>query len=376
MEVKSNKIHKKLTSNKKDKSIKTFSSYLHINDNQSKEKYKKKNRITQEYKSKKEKNNIRKIETTELSQKPQKAFNQIIYSKLASSKSKNKNQNQNKKKYKKISSIDIINSHNNKKSSCHKIINHSQNKEELTVVKKINNCQKSIGRSANFEIFKIKNPKKNFNLTNLNINYQINNIKTIDTEKVHKSDANKENKDINVKINDDIENDEDKILNKNEFQRINNTPDEIEINTTNQETNNKSGSDKYLSMILFNIKKYKKLNQNYKKENDVLRKENEDLKSKMQDMKDELDIMKEEIELNKQTNKENEDKFKELTEYIKHNEINYELKIFNLKQLLFSKDQEINKLNKLMENENNKNKKIIEELKMKIANQEKAINDQ
>ena len=376
MEVKSNKIHKKLTSNKKDKSIKTFSSYLHINDNQSKEKYKKKNRITQEYKSKKEKNNIRKIETTELSQKPQKAFNQIIYSKLASSKSKNKNQNQNKKKYKKISSIDIINSHNNKKSSCHKIINHSQNKEELTVVKKINNCQKSIGRSANFEIFKIKNPKKNFNLTNLNINYQINNIKTIDTEKVHKSDANKENKDINVKINDDIENDDDKILNKNEFQRINNTPDEIEINTTNQETNNKSGSDKYLSMILFNIKKYKKLNQNYKKENDVLRKENEDLKSKMQDMKDELDIMKEEIELNKQTNKENEDKFKELTEYIKQNEINYEQKIFNLKQLLFSKDQEINKLNKLMENENNKNKKIIEELKMKIANQEKAINDQ
>ena len=376
MEVKSNKIHKKLTSNKKDKSIKTFSSYLHINDNQSKEKYKKKNRITQEYKSKKEKNNIRKIETTELSQKPQKAFNQIIYSKLASSKSKNKNQNQNKKKYKKISSIDIINSHNNKKSSCHKIINHSQNKEELTVVKKINNCQKSIGRSANFEIFKIKNPKKNFNLTNLNINYQINNIKTIDTEKVHKSDANKENKDINVKINDDIENDEDKILNKNEFQRINNTPDEIEINTTNQETNNKSGSDKYLSMILFNIKKYKKLNQNYKKENDVLRKENEDLKNKMQDMKDELDIMKEEIELNKQTNKENEDKFKELTEYIKQNEINYEQKIFNLKQLLFSKDQEINKLNKLMESENNKNKKIIEELKMKIANQEKAINDQ
>ena len=234
MEVKSNKIHKKLTSNKKDKSIKTFSSYLHINDNQSKEKYKKKNRITQEYKSKKEKNNIRKIETTELSQKPQKAFNQIIYSKLASSKSKNKNQN--KKKYKKISSIDIINSHNNKKSSCHKIINHSQNKEELTVVKKINNCQKSIGRSANFEIFKIKNPKKNFNLTNLNINYQINNIKTIDTEKVHKSDANKENKDINVKINDDIENDDDKILNKNEFQRIINTPDEIEIDTTNQET--------------------------------------------------------------------------------------------------------------------------------------------
>ena len=376
MEVKSNKIHKKLTSNKKDKSIKTFSSYLHINDNQSKEKYKKKNRITQEYKSKKEKNNIRKIETTELSQKPQKVFNQIIYNKLASSKSKNKNQNQNKKKYKKISSIDIINSHNNKKSSCHKIINHSQNKEELTVVKKINNCQKSIGRSANFEIFKIKNPKKNFNLTNLNINYQINNIKTIDTEKVHKSDANKENKDINVKINDDIENDDDKILNKNEFQRINNTPDEIEINTTNQETNNKSGSDKYLSMILFNIKKYKKLNQNYKKENDVLRKENEDLKSKMQDMKDELDIMKEEIELNKQTNKENEDKFKELTEYIKQNEINYEQKIFNLKQLLFSKDQEINKLNKLMESENNKNKKIIEELKMKIANQEKAINDQ
>ena len=381
MEIKSNKIHKKLTSNKKEKSIKTFSSFLHINDNPSKEKYKKKSRITQEYKNKKEKNNIRKIETTELSQKQQKAFNQIIYNKLASSKSKNKNQNQNKKKYKKISSIDIIYSHNNKKSSYHKIINHSQNKEELTIVKKINNGQRPIGRSTNFEIFKIKNPKKNFNLTNLNINYQINNIKTIDTEKVHKSDANNENKEnkdlnINIKINDDIENDEDKNMNKNDFQRINNIPDEIEINTTNQETNNKPGSNKYLSMILFNIKKYKKLNQNYKKENDVLRKENEDLKNKMQDLKDELDIMKEEIELNKQNNKENEDKFKELTEYIKQNEINYEQKIFNLKQLLFSKDQEINKLNKLIENENNKNKKIIEELKMKIANQEKEIKDQ
>lgn len=53
---------------------------------------------------------------------------------------------------------------------------------------------------------------------------------------MHKSDANKENKDINIKVNDDIENDDDKILNKNEFQRIINTPDEIEINTTNQET--------------------------------------------------------------------------------------------------------------------------------------------
>ena len=86
--------------------------------------------------------------------------------------------------------------------------------------------------------------------------------------------------------------------------------------------------------------------------------------------------MKEEIELNKQNNKENEDKFKELTEYIKQNEINYEQKIFNLKQLLFSKDQEINKLNKLIDNENIRNSKIIEELKLKISNQEKIIKDQ
>ena len=374
MESKQNKNHKKHTSNKKDKKIKTFSSCLQLNDNQSKEKYPRKNRVTQEYKNTKEKYNIRKIETTELGQKKN-VFNQIIYGKLASSKSKSKN----KKKYKKISSIDIINVHNNKKSSYQKIINHSQNKEEHTdntILKKINNFSRPIGRSTNFEVFKIKNPKKNFNLTNLNINYQINNIKTIDTEKVHKSDANNnENKGINIEINKDTENDEEKVQNKNKFKKVKYIPDEIEINTTNQETNYKSGTGKYLSMILFNIKKYKKLNQNYKKENDVLRKENDELKNKIQDMNDELDIMKEEIELNKQNNKENENKFKELTEYIKQNEINYEQKIFNLKQLLFTKDQEINKLNKLIDSENIRNNKIIEELKLKVANQEKIIKE-
>ena len=380
MESRQNKIHKKHASNKKDKKIKTFSSCLQLNDNQSKEKYSKKNRVTQDYKNTKEKYNIKKIETTELGLgQKQKVFNQIIQSKLASSKSKSKNKN--RKKYKKISSIDVINIHNSKKSSHQKIINHSQNKEEHTdntILKKINNFSRPIGRSTNFEVFKIKNPKKNFNLTNLNINYQINNIKTIDTEKVHKSDANNnENKGVNFEINKNTENDDEKNMNKNEFKKITKyIPDEIEINTTNQETNYKSGTGKYLSMILFNIKKYKKLNQNYKKENEVLRKENDDLKNKMQDMNDELDIMKEEIELNKQNNKENENKFKELTEYIKQNEINYEQKIFNLKQLLFSKDQEINKLNKLIDNENIRNNKIIEELKLKISNQEKIIKDQ
>ena len=57
-----------------------------------------------------------------------------------------------------------------KKSSYHKIINHSQNKEEHTLIKKINNMQRPIGRSTTFEVFKIKNPKRNFNLTNLNSN--------------------------------------------------------------------------------------------------------------------------------------------------------------------------------------------------------------
>jgi len=359
MESKANKIHKKFPSNMKDKKIKTFSSCLEVNDNPSKEKPKKKNRITQEYKKTKEKFHIRKVETTELGLgQKQKIFNQIIHGRLISSKSNNKK----KTKYKKISSIDIINSHNNKKSSYHKIINHSQNKEELTVVKKVNNLQRPIGRSTNFEVFKIKNPKKNFNLTNLNINYQINNIKTIDTEKIHKSDANNENKEITSQDS------------NKEFKRIKYIPDDIEINTTNQETNTKSG--KYLSMILFNIKKYKKLFQNYKKENDVLKNENADMKNKIQDMKDELIIMKEEIELNKQLNKENENKFKELTEYIKQSELNTEQKVFNLKQLLYSKDQEINKLNKLIDSESIKNNKIIEELKQKIINQEKIIKEQ
>ena len=362
MEIKYNKNHKKLSLTKKDKKIK---SCLQLNDIQSKEKYRKKTKASLDYKNTKEKYYTKKVETTELEQK-QKIFNQIIYGKLLSNKSNNKSI----KKFKKISSIDILNSHHSKKSSYIRIINHSQNKEENNAVNKAKNNQRLIGRSTNYEVFK---PKKNFNLTNLNINYQINNIKTIDTEKVHKSDANNKNAGINFKINVNVENDEEKNISKNEFKRIKYIPDEIEINTTNPETNYKPG--KYLSMILFNIKKYKKLYQAHKKENDILRNENEELKSKMQDMKDELEIMKEEIELNKQNNKENENKFKELTEYIKQSDINYEQKIINLKELLFSKDQEINKLYKLIDNENIKNKNLIQELKQKIFEQEKIIKD-
>ena len=91
----------------------------------------------------------------------------------------------------------------------------------------------------------------------------------------------------------------------------------------------------------------------------------------MQDMNDELDIMKEEIELNKQNNKENESEFKELIKYIKQNEIKYEQKIFNLKQLLFTKDHEINKFSKFIDIENIRNNKIIGELKLKLTEQEK-----
>ena len=73
----------------------------------------------------------------------------------------------------------------------------------------------------------------------MNINYQRNNIKTINTEKVHKSDANNnENKGINIEINKDTENDEEKAQNKNKFKKVEYIPDEIEINATNQETIN------------------------------------------------------------------------------------------------------------------------------------------
>ena len=360
MDLKTSKISKRHPSNLKEKKIKSFLSCLELSDNQSKEKQKRKIKIKlnqEKSKKSKDKLNIRKVEITELNHK-EKLFNQIIHCKLLSSKNKNKKNNN---KYKKISSIDIINSQNNKKSSYHKIINHSQTKDEFVVVKKIKNIQRPIGRSTVSEVFKIKNPKKNFNLTNLNINYQINNIKTIDTENVHKSDAN-------------FEMNKEKEENKTKLKNVKYIHDEIEINTTNQETNNKS--DKYLSVILFNIKKYKKLYQNYKKENDTLKNENEELKNKMQDMKDELDIMKEEIELNKNNDKENENKFKELKEYIKQNELAYEQKIINLKELLFSKDQEINKLNKIIDNESMNKNKIIEELKRKIIEQDKIINEQ
>jgi len=325
MDLKIKKMHNKFSSHMKNIKIKTFSSCLELNINQSNENYKNKSKINDNIRKSKEKYNIRKVETTEISRKHD-LYNHIINSKIISSKSKNKK----KAKYKKISSIDIDNNHKVKNKSYHKNINHSQNNEKHLKIKKITN----IVRNTNIEVLKIKNPKKNFNITNLNINYPINNIKTIDTEN-HKSVANNE-----------------KIYDKCIFKNYGYNQDEIEINTTNQETNDKSG--KYLSLILFNIKKYKKLFLNYKKENDALKNENNELKIKMQDMKDELGIMKDEIELNKQNNKENEIKFQKLRDYIKQIESNYEQKIYNLKELLYTKDQEINKLNKIIENESSK----------------------
>ena len=53
MESKQNKNHKKHASNKKDKKIKTFSSCLQLNDNQSEEKYLRKNRILKNVKAQK-----------------------------------------------------------------------------------------------------------------------------------------------------------------------------------------------------------------------------------------------------------------------------------------------------------------------------------
>ena len=158
MDLKTSKISKRHPSNLKEKKIKSFLSCLELSDNQSKEKQKRKIKLNQE-KSKKSKDklSIRKVEITELNHK-EKLFNQIIQSKLISSKNKNKKNNNNK--YKKISSIDIINSQNNKKSSYHKIINHSQTKDEFAVVKKIKNIQRPIGSSTVSEVFKIKNRKK------------------------------------------------------------------------------------------------------------------------------------------------------------------------------------------------------------------------
>ena len=161
---------------------------------------------------------------------------------------------------------------------------------------------------------------------------------------------------------------------KNIIKEFKETQDDIDINTTSQETKYKS--EKYLSVILFNIKKYKKLFLKYKKENEILQNANDELKKEIQDTKDELDIMKEEIEINKDNNKEIEQKFSELSNYAKQNAINYEQKIFNLKQLLFSKDEEINKLNKIIDNTDAINMKIIEELKQKLFMQEQEIKNQ
>lgn len=355
METKNKTLQRMLFNKIIDKNIKTLRSSIALNDKHHLKKSKSKNNNS--VKKEQQINKKKKKEDHNLSR--QKSINKVMWNKLMNLKDgKNK-----RSKEKKVSTIDAERNHR-KKYIFQKII--KLDKDEK-VSNKIKHTHAPLGRSTTYQVFKLREPKKMYNLNNKGLSNPLNNIKTIDTEMPQGSDdkdiPDRTNKESQISINF-----------KNIIKEFKETQDDIDINTTSQETKYKS--EKCLSVILFNIKKYKKLFLKYKKENEILRAENEELKKEIQDTKDELDIMKEEIEINKDNNKEIEQKFNDLTNYARQNAINYEQKIFNLKQLLFSKDEEINKLNKIIDNKDANNMKIIEELKQKLFIQEKEIKNQ
>jgi hypothetical protein len=357
MEYKKKNIQKILHKSIKDKKLNTFSSGFEIKESLSKAKFTEKqnlkNNIKNDIEKKHSEKQLMKAKKGKSNSK-QKIINKIILSKLTNLKAN---------KEKKLSTIEIE-KQQNKKHSYQNNKNNSQNKDSQVIIKdKKSHAHGKIERSTTLQVFTIKEPKKNilFNVNNLicpNDNNNNNNIRTIDTELAQTSDLERER---NTLVKGNIQ----AIM--KEFK---DTQDDIDINTTNQDTKYKS--EKYLSIMLFNAKKYKKLYQKYKKENDLLKKENNELKNTIQETKDELDIMKEEVELNKDYNKENIKKFNELKEFVKQNNINYEQKIFSLKELLFSKDEEI-KINKIIDYKDSKNNNIIEDLKKRLAIKEQII---
>ena len=362
MEYKKKNIQKILYKNIKDKKLNTFSSGFEIKESLSKAKFSEKqnlkNIIKNDIEKKHSEEQLMKAKKGKSNSK-QKIINKIILSKLANLKGNKEN---------KLSTIEIE-KQQNKKHSYQNNKNNSQNKDSQLIIKDKKSHGK-IERSTTLQVFTIKEQKKNllFNVNNLiypndnNNNNNNNNIRTIDTELAQTSDLERER---NTVVKGNIQ---------TIMKEFKDTQDDIDINTTNQDTKYKS--EKYLSILLFNAKKYKKLYQKYKKENDLLKKENNELKNTIQETKDELDIMKEEVNLNKDYNKENIKKFNELKEFAKQNNINYEQKIINLKELLFSKDEEINKLNKIIDYKDSKNNSIIEDLKKRLAIKEQIIQNQ
>ena len=355
METKNKTLQRMLFNKIIDKNIKTLRSSIALNDKHHLKKSKSKNNNS--VKKEQQINKKKKKEDHNLSR--QKSINKVMWNKLVNLKDgKNK-----RSKEKKVSTIDAERNHR-KKYIFQKII--KLDKDEK-VSNKIKHTHAPLGRSTTYQVFKLREPKKIYNLNSKGLSNPLNNIKTIDTEMPQGSDdkdiPDRTNKESQISINF-----------KNIIKEFKETQDDIDINTTSQETKYKS--EKCLSVILFNIKKYKKLFLKYKKENEILRNENDQLKKEIQDTKDELDIMKEEIEINKDNNREIEQKFNDLTNYARQNAINYEQKIFNLKHLLFSKDEEINKLNKIIDNKDANNMKIIEELKQKLFIQEKELKNQ
>jgi hypothetical protein len=357
METKNKTLQRMLFNKIIDKNIKTLKSSIALNDKNHRKKSKSKSKNNNSVKREQQISKKEKKEDHNLSR--QKSINKMMCNKLMILRDgKNK-----RSKEKKVSTIDAERTHR-KKYIFQKIMKLDKDEKASN---KIKHTHAPLGRSTTFQVFKLREPKKIYNLNNKGLSNPLNNVGTIDTEMQQVSDdrdmQNKTSKENQISINF-----------KNIVKEFKETQDDIDINTTSQETKYKS--EKYLSVILFNIKKYKKLFLKYKKENGILKNENDELKKEIQDTKDELDIMKEEIEINKDNNKEIVQKFNDLTNYAKQNAINYEQKIFNLKQLLFSKDEEINKLNKIIDNKDAINMKIIEELKQKLFIQEQEIKNQ
>lgn len=140
-----------------------------------------------------------------------------------------------------------------------------------------------------------------------------------------------------------------------------------------------------ITKIYFSNKKNKKLyinlilkNENLFNENKKLIKENQNLKEIINKLKDEIEIMRDEDKINKEIIQENENKFNNFSDLIKIQIKNYENKIFNIKELLFKKDNEIKKLNENLEKLNIDSKNVINGLKNKILkykDEEEEIKD-
>ena len=194
METKKKTLQRMLFNKIIDKNIKTLKSSIALNNKNHLKKSKSKNNNSVvkkeqqiDIKKKKEDHNLSR----------QKSINKIMWNKLMNLKDgKNK-----RSKEKKVSTIDAERIHR-KKYIFQKII--KLDKDEK-VSSKIKHTHAPLGRSTTFQVFKMRDPKKIYNLNNKGLSNPLKNIRTLDTEMPQGSDdrdiQNKTSKEYKININ-------------------------------------------------------------------------------------------------------------------------------------------------------------------------------